>query len=67
MRANLEGATVEDKIREARFRLFEYVQCRPVAALIRKSLAMKFVGPPRDWGRPKRTCMEVVKWIYDEV
>ena len=54
---NLGLATIGGKIKETCLRWFGHVQCRPV----RKSLAIKVVGPSRERDRPKKTWMMVVK------
>ena len=53
--------TIGDKIRQTHLRWFGHVQCKPVTASVRKSLAMKVNSPPRGRGRPKRSWMDVVK------
>ena len=52
---------IGDKIRETRLRWFGHIQCRPAMALVKKILAIKVDGPPRERGRPKTTWIEVVK------
>ena len=56
-REHLWVATIGDKIREIRLRWFRHVQRRPTTALVRKNLAMKVDGPPRERGRLKRMWM----------
>ena len=53
-REHLGVSTIGDKIRKTRLRWFEHVQCRPTMTPVRKSLAMKVDGPPRERGRPKK-------------
>ena len=60
-REHLRLASIEDKIRETHLRWFGHVQRRPTMLLVRKSLAMQVDIPPRRRGRPKKTCIEVVK------
>ena len=46
--------TIGDKIKGTYLRLFGHVQCRPVMAPVKKSLAIKVDDPPKERGKPKR-------------
>ena len=58
-REHLGVATIGDKFRETRLRWFGLVQRRPATAPVKRSMAIKVDGPPRERRRRNRTWMEV--------
>ena len=61
IRTKIGVASIKEKMRENRLRWFGHVRRRPTDAPVRRVERIKLGQVKRAQGRPKKTCMEVIR------